>query len=105
MTHTATVCCSCAAGQAGLAGLLATALADLPFVIAEAECLSACTRPSAVAFRAPGKMAYLFGDLTAADLTDLVTFARTYLASADGTLADARPLGDLRTKAVARIPG
>ena len=53
----------------------------------------------------PGKTAYLFGDLTAADLPDLLTFARAYAASPDGTFADARPLGTLRTKAIARIPG
>ena len=36
---------------------------------------------------------------------DLLTFARLYFASADGVLDDARPLGALRTKALARIPG
>jgi predicted metal-binding protein len=54
---------------------------------------------------APGKVAYLFGDLTPADLPDLVTFAAAYHASCDGTFADARFMGALRTKAIARIPG
>jgi predicted metal-binding protein len=67
--------------------------------------MSGCARASTAAFRAPGKTAYLFGDLTAADLPDLITFARLYAASPDGTLADARPLGALRSKALARIPG
>jgi predicted metal-binding protein len=35
----------------------------------------------------------------------LFIFARHYDASDDGTFADARVLGDLRTKAIARIPG
>lgn len=67
--------------------------------------MSGCTRKSTIAFRADGKTAYLFGDLTADDLPDLVTFARLYAASPDGNLADARPLGALRMKAIARIPG
>lgn len=67
--------------------------------------MSGCTRKSTIAFRAPDKTAYLFGDLTADDLPDLVTFARLYAASPDGNLADARPLGALRMKAIARIPG
>jgi predicted metal-binding protein len=48
---------------------------------------------------------YLFGDLTIADLADLLVFARHYNASNDGTFADARILGPLRLKALARIPG
>lgn len=67
--------------------------------------MSGCTRPSTVAFRAPGKTAYLFGEITVADIPNLATFLRLYSASADGDLADARPLGTLREKAIARIPG
>ena len=69
------------------------------------DCMSGCTRPSTLALRAPGKVAYLFGDLTEADLPDLVDFARAYEASPDGNFADARFVGTLRTKALARIPG
>ncbi len=68
------------------------------------DCMSGCTRAQTVAFRAAGKVAYLFGDITVDDLTDLQTFARLYAASKDGTFEDARVLGDLRTKAIARIP-
>lgn len=68
------------------------------------DCMSGCTRAQTVGFRAPGKTAYLFGDITADDLNDLRTFARLYAASDDGTFEDARVLGDLRTKAIARIP-
>ena len=105
MTHQVTVCRSCPAGQAGLAQQLTDALGDLPYDIALTDCMSGCTRASTVAFRAPGKTAYLFGDLTSSDLPDLVTFATLYLAAPDGTFADARPLGALRSKAIARIPG
>ena len=69
------------------------------------DCMSGCTRAQTVAFRAPGKVAYLFGDITAADMDELENFSRLYAASPDGTFADARVLGTLRTKAIARIPG
>ena len=68
-------------------------------------CMSGCARPLTVAFRDAGKVAYLFGDLSEADLDALITFARLYAASTDGAFADARPLGALRFKALARIPG
>ncbi len=102
-----TLCQSCALGKAGFAAALADALAEarLSAEIGGVDCMSGCTRASTIAFRAPGKTAYLFGDLTADDLPHLVTFARLYAESPDGTLADARPLGPLRTKAIARIPG
>jgi predicted metal-binding protein len=102
-----TLCASCGLGQAGFAAPLQSALAaeGLACRVTTTDCMSGCTRPSTCAFRAPGKTAYLFGDLTAADLPDLLTFARHYAASPDGNLADARVLGGLRMKAIARIPG
>ena len=48
---------------------------------------------------------FMFGDLTESDLGDLMAFCRAYAQSADGQFADARPLGALRFKAIARIPG
>jgi predicted metal-binding protein len=69
------------------------------------ECMSGCTRPQTVAFRQGGKVAYLFGDITGHDMDDLRRFARLYQESKYGTFADARVLGDLRLKALARIPG
>jgi predicted metal-binding protein len=104
MTHRVTLCRSCPLGRTGFAEELAQVFKDLPLELHQTECMSGCTRPSTLAFRAPGKTAYLFGDLSAADLPDLVTFARAYLASPDGTFPDARPFGELRTKALARIP-
>ena len=102
-----TLCASCGLGQAGFAVPLRAALESegLSANVTTTDCMSGCTRPSTCAFRAPGKTAYLFGDLTEADLPDLLTFARHYAASSDGNLADARVLGGLRMKAIARIPG
>lgn len=101
-----TLCASCALGRSGFAETLAGALteAGVTAQIATTDCMSGCKTPSTLAFRTEGKMAYLFGDVTAADLADIVTFARLYAESSDGTLADARPIGALRFKALARIP-
>jgi predicted metal-binding protein len=100
---TITVCTTCALGQAGFAAALATALPAAR--IAKVDCMSGCARPSTVAFRSPGKTAYLFGDLTEADLPLLQQFHDLYTQSPDGNFTDARVLGDLRLKAIARIPG
>lgn len=102
-----TLCTGCALGRAEFADRLREAFATAGVVaqISTTDCMSGCARPSTCAFRAPGKTAYLFGDLSEADLPDLLTFARFYAASTDGTFADARVLGALRMKAIARIPG
>ena len=73
--------------------------------VEDVDCMSGCTRAQTVAFREPGKVAYLFGDITMSDLEDLQTFVDLYAQSPDGTFADARVLGNLRNKAIARIPG
>lgn len=98
------VCTSCSLGRAGFAETLRQAMPNFVQVL-EIECMSGCTRDQTLAFRAAGKTAYLFGSITAADLPDLQTFAQAYAASPDGNFADARILGALRTKAIARIPG
>ena len=102
-----TLCASCSLGQGGFADRLRSALlaGGVAANLTMTDCMSGCTRASTCAFRATGKTAYLFGDLTEGDLTDLVTFARHYRASADGKFADARVLGALRHKAISRIPG
>ena len=102
MTTTITFCNTCADGN-GLAAALRGA-APATCQISTTDCMSGCARASTVAFRAPGKTAYLFGDLTLSDLPDLITFAALYTASPDGVFTDARPLGALRHKALARIP-
>ncbi|APE44944.1 hypothetical protein BOO69_17165 [Sulfitobacter alexandrii] len=96
------VCGSCPDGPA----LLEAVRRDLPSeTVRRIDCMSGCTRPQTVAFRDAGKVAYLFGDITTEDIGDLRRFAALYADSADGTFADARVLGDLRMKAIARIPG
>lgn len=96
------VCSTCSV-DGGFVDVIRQGLPELE--VASVECMSGCTRAQTVAFREAGKVAYLFGDITAADLDDLRNFARLYGASSDGTFEDARVLGGLRTKAIARIPG
>ena len=96
------VCTSCTNDG----GFLDVVRAELPDVTVEGiDCMSGCTRAQTVAFRAPGKVAYLFGEITEADMYDLRRFVALYAASSDGTFPDARMLGGLRLKAIARIPG
>ena len=101
MSHVLTICASCPLGRAGFADRLAIE----GYRIMQTECMSGCTKPSAIAFRALGKTAYLFGDIEESDMADILTFAKAYLASPDGSFEDARLFGALRTKAIARIPG
>lgn len=98
------VCTACHLGRDGFAETLRPAFEGL-VQVEEIDCMSGCARGQTVAFRSPGKTAYLFGDITAADIAELQNFARLYAASTDGNFPDARVLGSLRLKALARIPG
>ncbi|WP_324752530.1 DUF1636 family protein [Roseovarius sp. Pro17] len=96
------VCAQCAPGGSFM-DAARNCMGDV--AVRPVDCMSGCRHAQTVAFRSPGKVAYLFGDITAADLPLLQRFARLYAASADGTFTDARVLGDLRSKALARVPG
>ncbi len=96
------VCAHCTSDGAFI-GTARVGMGDV--TVTPVDCMSGCRHAQTVAFRSPGKVAYLFGDITAADLPLLRSFARLYDASDDGSFADARVLGDLRNKALARIPG
>jgi len=103
MSQVITICATCQLGKSDMAEVLARALPD--WVVAKRDCMSGCRRPSTLAFRAPGKTAYLFGDLSAEDLPMILRFAASYATSTTGDFEDARPFGALRTKVIARIPG
>ncbi len=107
---TVTLCASCQAsgtGSSQLHAVLEKALSGLEpeCSLRQTECMSGCTRPVTLSFRQRGKTAYLFGDISVDDVADILTFVHLYGASADGNLGDARPLGGLRFKLIARIPG
>ncbi len=68
--------------------------------------MSGCTRDQTLAFRAPGKIAYLFGDLSRRRPARVCkTSPASMPPPRDGRFPDARVLGGLRLKALARIPG
>lgn len=103
---TLTLCRSCRNADAALPDLLAQAVAGagLDARVQQVDCMSGCKQPQTLSVRQSGKTAYLFGDISARDLPDILTFLQLFRDSPDGNLADARPLGELRMKALARIP-
>ena len=74
------------------------------FAIAAHACFSVCSEPQALAFRAPGKAAYVFSGLNLDDLEDIAAFAQLWSGLVDGWIEDARPIGRLRFCLKARIP-
>ena len=80
------------------------------FSIQPVECMGVCELACAVAFVAPNKHTYLFGDLPAdAELvektaTAVLDCASQYHAKPDGLLAYAKRPELLRAGAIARIP-
>lgn len=104
---TVTVCSSCPLGQTGFAEDLRNKLSTtMPeFEVATRDCMSGCTQPSTVAIRSVGKTAYLFGEMEPGDLPLIENFLMHYRESKTGDFEDARVLGELRFRAIARIPG
>ncbi len=105
-TPTLTLCRTCKTADPSLPDQLAEALsgAGLSVKMQQVDCMSGCKRPQTLSVRQSGKTAYLFGEITSADIPDILTFLRLYGENADGNFADARPLEGLRFKAIARIP-
>ena len=103
---TLTLCRTCRDADPTLPDQLREAVtgAGLKAKLQQVDCMSGCKRPQTLSVRQPGKTAYLFGEVSTADIPDILTFLRLFNDSPDGNLADARPLGGLRFKALARIP-
>jgi predicted metal-binding protein len=80
------------------------------FSIEPNECLGACDRACAIAFNAPGKFIYLFGDLPVDDqqlestATAVMKFASQYHAKADGTISYLKCPELLKKRVIAKIP-
>lgn len=108
MTHRIVVCSTCDGrdGKAFAARLRAALAArGLGFAVQDHDCLSNCRRPLGIAFAAPGKATYLFGDIDPQrDLSDTLAFAAMYADSDDGWIEDARGAGRLRHCLVGRLP-
>lgn len=111
MAHTVFICSTCTEsgddpkGDA-LVQELRVRLASLgDFEVRAQACLNVCDKPTAVAFRAEGKAAYLFAGVDAAtDAEDVAAFAKLYADTPDGWIEDARPAGRLRFCLLGRIP-
>ncbi len=69
-------------------------------------CLSSCSRACSVAFQAPGKLTYLFGDLQPDDETarHVLDCAAMHAASTDGNLLRNDRPARLRNGILARLP-
>lgn len=75
------------------------------FHLAQADCMAGCDRPLTVAYTAPGKASYLFGDIDPErDAAHLATFARRYRALPDGWCKESERPSGLAGKTLARIP-
>lgn len=75
------------------------------FSVGYIDCMGACTEPVSVAIQGTEKATYLFSGLDPhTDVGDIVETCRTYLASADGWITDARACGRLRHCLKARVP-
>jgi len=106
--HRIVVCSTCeGADGKDFAARLRAALAErgMDFTVQDHACLSVCRRPLSLAFSAPGKATYLFGDIDpGCDLDDTLAFAALYAGRADGWIEDARGAGRLRFCLVGRVP-
>jgi len=85
------------------AGLAACGLSDA-FAVSGVKCMAGCARPCTVGFQADGKAAWLFGDLTPANVFDLIAFAQLYAALPDGWCRSIERPSKLSQTAIARIP-
>ena len=75
------------------------------FALVPVECLSVCKRPCTVAFAAPGKWTYVYGDLP--DETSALTIlagAKLYAEAPDGLIPWKQRPDALKKGVVARIP-
>ena len=70
------------------------------------ECISSCSRACSVAFQAPGKYTYLFGDLQPDPATAeaVLACAALHAASVDGQLLRNERPEQLRNGILARLP-
>jgi len=76
------------------------------FVIVAHDCLGVCSRPCGVAMRAPGKFAYVFGDIEpGASENALIECASLYRKSPNGFLPkEQRAVHGLRAAVLAHVP-
>lgn len=111
MAHTVFICTTCAEiggdpkGDALIVDVAARLVPLGDFEVRGQECLNVCDKPTALAFRAEGKAAYLFAGVDGdKDAGDVAAFAKLYKDASDGWIEDARSAGQLRFCLIGRIP-
>lgn len=114
MTVTLHVCITCRAGQPVLDGepvpgarLMAELLRhpDPPGVrIQPVECLSACSNGAAIALSGPDRWTYVYGQMSEADVPEILTGAAAYAQTADGIVPWRERVTIFRKRSIARIP-
>lgn len=67
-------------------------------------CMAGCKRPCTLAVRGTDKATWFFGGLEDADIPDIVTFAKLYVALDDGWCRSGDRPGKLADQTLARIP-
>lgn len=108
------VCITCRAGEAvaddtpvpgsRLHAALCAAGAPAGVHIVPVECLSACNSGAAIALSAPGRWSYVYGQLSEADVGDILTGATAYAAAPDGLVPWRERPVIFRKQSLARIP-
>ena len=90
---------------ARLHAALAAATTDDPMVTIEpVECLSVCKRICTVAFAAPGKWTYVYGDLPDSAAETILEGARLYARAKHGIIPWKLRPAPLKTGVVSRVP-
>ncbi len=112
--HSLVVCSRCVDPRSGLpvGAILKANLAALmnddergSLHVDDVACMAGCGRPTTVAFTAPGKATYLFGDIDpATDAPDLLAFFHVYRTLPDGWSNEGQRPKALAGKTLARVP-
>ncbi len=83
---------------------VAALIRDPALRLAPVTCLANCDRGCSAAISAAGKWTYLLGNLTPALAEDLLTYARSYVASRSGVVLPSRRPESLRHAILGRVP-
>lgn len=114
MAVTLHVCTTCRAGQvpeegelcagARLHKALSEAEAPNGVRIVPVECLSACSRGATIALSARGRWSYVYGQLSEADVQEILSGAAAYAAAPDGIVPWSERSPIFKKQSIARIP-